>query len=548
MIAKPRRWLTSMRGVWVGVIALGAHSRVVRRRTRAIIGAVMLVTMGGAAVVAVILVRHADGLISRAADQSAQHSLDLLGTVGASMPDLRSGVLQRGLSPAKVTELEAAIGRGRQDRLLSSLSIWDAQGEVVYSLDGGRAERTTPSLHGGLAAALHGRTATVRAPSEPDLTSHHGMGALVAFEPLRDGRGRVYGVLGIDVPLRPILDQTGRERRDILLFVIGAGVILWLLGLPLTTRAALAIARSWAPGRRRLLSEFRGALRAGEIELVYQPQTDPRDQTIHGFEALVRWRRGGELLAPARFLPVVETSPLMTELTDRVIELAISQLAAWRDCGYTPRVSINLSATDLESDTLADRLQAALARHGIPSAQLTAEVTETAILADAEGAKQVLSAIRELGVQIAVDDFGTGHASISRLLQFPIDELKVDQSFVTPTDERTRSYLTAIVRFGQGLGLRVVAEGVEDQRTLTYLRTLGCDVVQGYLIGRPLPAGQIYDWLGRHPVASGDAHRSLPEGHSGEIPIVCPGSRILAGTPRSAAAAAKRSAASGTGW
>jgi EAL domain-containing protein (putative c-di-GMP-specific phosphodiesterase class I) len=495
----PRRWPSSARGFWFGVIALGAHSREMRRRTRAILGSAMIVTVATAAVVATILVRHADGLISRAADQSAQHSLDLLGTVGASMPDLRSGVLQRGLSPARTAELQAAIERGRQDGLLSALSIWNARGEIIYSADGHRAEQKTRSLRSGLAAALNGRSVTVRAPNERDLTTHEAVGTLVAFEPLRDGRGRVYGVLGIDVPLRPLLDQTVREHRDILLSVIGGAVMLWLFALPLTTRAALAVARSWAPGRRRLLSEFRGALDDGAIELVYQPQTDPGVQTVHGFEALVRWRRGGELLTPARFLPVVETSPLMTELTDRVIDLATGQLAAWRDSGYTPRVSINLSATDLESDTLADRLHAALDLRGIPGEQLTAEVTETAILHDADAAQRVLSAISELGVQIALDDFGTGHASISRLLQFPIDELKVDQSFVIPTDERARSYLTAIVRFGQGLGLRVVAEGVEDHQTLMYLRALGCDVVQGYLIAKPLPASQVHDWLSSNP-------------------------------------------------
>jgi EAL domain-containing protein (putative c-di-GMP-specific phosphodiesterase class I) len=110
----------------------------------------------------------------------------------------------------------------------------------------------------------------------------------------------------------------------------------------------------------------------------------------------------------------------------------------------------------------------------------------------------VLCAISDLGVEVAVDDFGTGHASISRLHQFPIREVKVDRSFVTPTDQRTRTYLTAIVRFGQSLGLRVVAEGIEDRPTIEYLRELGCDLVQGYEIARPLPAGEVHDWLTRN--------------------------------------------------
>jgi EAL domain-containing protein (putative c-di-GMP-specific phosphodiesterase class I) len=491
------------------MIAMREPSREMRRCTRAVIGSVIVATVAVASVVAVILVHHADGLISHAADQRAQHSLDLLATVGADMPDLRPAVLQRGLSPARQAELQSAIRRGQQDGLLSALSIWNARGELIYPADGRRKEQATRSLVSDLARALRGRTITVTAPAERDLTSPKATGALVAFEPLRDGRGHVYGVLRIDLPLQPILDQTARERRDILIFVIGGAAILWLITLPFTTRAALGIARSWDPGRRRLLSDFRRALDDRAIELVYQPQIDPIDRTVHGFEALVRWRRRGELLSPDRFLAVIESSVLMTDLTDRVIDLATTQLAAWRQSGHTLRVSINLSATDLEDDTLAERLHAALTRHAIPSEQLTVEVTETAILHDIRGAQRVLSRISELGVQVAVDDFGTGHASIRRLHQFPIDEVKIDQTFVIPNDDRTRSYLTAIVRFGQSLGLRVVAEGVEDQQSLTHLGALGCDVVQGYYIAKPLSARQIHDWLS-------DSARSQPRVMAGE--------------------------------
>jgi EAL domain-containing protein (putative c-di-GMP-specific phosphodiesterase class I) len=489
------RWLRSSSRLWSAAFAMRDQPREVRRRAQAMIASVIVGMVAVGAVVATILVSHANALISWSADQSAQHSLDLLGTVGANMPNLNPSVLRHGLSPASTNELRAAVLRGQQDGLLSSLTIWDARRTIIYSSDGALDKSASPRLASSLAKAYGGQSVTAEAPLERDLASHQPTGTLVAFEPLRDRYGHIYGAMAIDLPLQPIVDQTAQERSAILIFVIAGAVILWLIALPFITRAALAIALSWAPGRRRQLNDFARALNHNAIELVYQPQIDPSTGTLHGFEALVRWRRGGKLQTPDKFLPLIETSKLMTDLTDRVIDLATTQLAAWRNAGHTPRVSINLSATDLDDDTLATRIDAALSRHAIPSDQLTVEVTETAILRDAGCAQRVLGMIRDLGVQISVDDFGTGHASISRLHRFPIDEVKIDRSFVTPTDERTRSYLAAIVNFGQSLGLRVVAEGIEDRATLAYVAELDCDVAQGYQIARPAPAGQVSDWL-----------------------------------------------------
>ena len=485
-----------MVGRWLGATSMRHEAREIRLRARAVIGAVLVTTVGLAGILAVILVGGANSLISRAAEQRAQGSLGLLVAIGGDMPPLTAALVDHGLSPTTRTELNEMVQRGQGQKLLSSMSLWDANGDVVYSLDGGGGRwLQSPSIRRQVATVLHGHAVTGRNPSELDLTSQRRTGTLEAFAPLRDGRGHVFAALEIDLPLKPIVAQTAQQRRDILIFVIAASSILWLLLLPFATRTAVATARARIPGRRRLLGDFQRALDHGAVELLYQPQIRTKDGSVHGFEALVRWRRDGRLRTPDTFLPVVEGSALMKDLSDRVIELATAQLAAWRREGYTPRVSINLSAKDLDDGTVASRINAALSRHEIPSDQLTVEVTETAILGDVECARHVLSEISELGVQIAVDDFGTGHASISRLHQFPIDEVKVDRSFVTPTDARTRSYLRAIVGFGQNLGLRVVAEGVEDGRTLAFLGDMGCDIAQGYHIGRPLPAGQIQDWL-----------------------------------------------------
>jgi EAL domain-containing protein (putative c-di-GMP-specific phosphodiesterase class I) len=219
----------------------------------------------------------------------------------------------------------------------------------------------------------------------------------------------------------------------------------------------------------------------------------------------VRWRRGEELVAPDAFLPVIECSALMTKLSDRVVELAVEQLAIWQAAGHVLRVSVNLSARDLDDEALAERISAALARHGVAPGQLTLEVTETTISPDVVRAKRVMDAVQALGVEISVDDFGTGHASISRLYRLSITEVKIDRSFVARTDERTRRYLTAMVRFAQSLGLRVVAEGVEDEPTLAYLRELRCELAQGYHIAKPMPAQQVLGWLARNTPAPASA-------------------------------------------
>lgn len=500
--------------VWLGAISLRGEPRDVRLRARAVVGSAILGTFGLAAILAVILVTGANGLIRGGAEQRAQNGLAMLTTVGSNMPDLTPRALVRALSPRSQRELDAAVHRGQREHVLSSMTIWNARGEALYSLDGAGAPWLSSSrVRNQLASVLRGHEVTFASPTELDLSSHRRTGTLQAFEPLRDGHGRVFGVLEVDLPLQPILDQTGHERGVILGFVIAGLGVLWLLFLPVTTRATMSIARSWTPGRRRLLSDFRRGLNRDEIELLYQPQIRSNDGSVRGFEALVRWRRDGKLHTPDTFLPVVEGTALMTDLSDRVIELATAQLAAWRRGGHRPRMSINLSAQDLEDDTLAERIKAALTRHQLPSDQLTIEVTETAILNDTECAQHLLTEISALGVQIAVDDFGTGHSSISRLHQFPIDEVKIDRSFVTPTDAQTRTYLKAIIRFTQALGLRVVAEGIEEEETLTFLRDLACDIAQGYHIGRPLPAGQIQDWLSHNTPLNATTPNPTPTRH-----------------------------------
>jgi EAL domain-containing protein (putative c-di-GMP-specific phosphodiesterase class I) len=469
-----------------------------RHRTRVLVAAATLGLLALVLLIALVISRGAHGYAMTAAEQRARLGSDLLDVVGRDMPDLTAAAVSRGLSTAEDTQLDRAIGRGRREGLLSDLTVWDPSGRVVYSGDSLRHPGTRPPLETDVTAATHGADVVVAHPRELDLSTGRHTGVLDSFQPLRDDHGRLYGAVETTLPLRPILQDATHNTRRLLTILFASAALLWLALLPILVRAARGLAAQWAPKRRRTLRAFKRALANDEIELVYQPQVDPRTGAVHALEALVRWRRGGRLEAPGTFLPTIETSPLMPELTDRVIELALAQLSALLDAGHRMRMSVNLSAANLGDLSLPSRIAAALARHGVPGASLTVEVTETAVLEDPALAQRVVNAIADLAVEVAVDDFGTGHASISRLHQLPVREVKIDRSFVSSTDDRSRSYVAAIVRFVSDLGLRVVAEGVEDLETMRFLEALECDLVQGYHVSRPLEPDGLAIWLGEH--------------------------------------------------
>jgi EAL domain-containing protein (putative c-di-GMP-specific phosphodiesterase class I) len=468
-------------------------------RTRTFLGAsavVMLVLIG---VTALLVGGGMAGVTRTQSARQAAQAVDLLGTVGAEFPNLTPFVLAHGLSPADAHKLDVVSTRVQRDGLLANIEIWDRSGRIVYSTVQA-VEGTRPPKQPELVAALAGRSVTQTHQHELDTSSGKRTGVLDALEPLTSDRGVVYGALEVDLPLTSVeATAAGAQRRGVL-FVIGGGVLLCLLMAPLGVRLARSQATDWVPGRRETLRAVREALDHGTIELVYQPQIEPDSRRVDGVEALVRWRRNGQLVGPDRFMAAVETSVLMARLTDRVLDLALGQLAAWQSANVVIRVSVNLSSTDLADTGLPERIAAKIDLYGITGQGLTIEVTETAILKDIEHAGEVLSAIDQMGIDIALDDFGTGHASIARLHGLPVfSELKIDRSFVSDTHERSRTYLKAMVAFGRSLGLRVVAEGVEDEETLLNLADLECDLAQGYFISWPLEPAAMTHWLLTHP-------------------------------------------------
>jgi diguanylate cyclase (GGDEF)-like protein/PAS domain S-box-containing protein len=254
-----------------------------------------------------------------------------------------------------------------------------------------------------------------------------------------------------------------------------------------------------------LEAELRVALEKNQFELFYQPQVLLSDRSVIGAEALIRWRhpvRG--LVPPAQFIPVLNNSPLSDAVANWVLATACQQSRQWQVAGTPIRIGVNLSPSQLQSGDLQDTVAALLDESGLAPELLELEVTEGILIEDAEKAQKTFREIRARGVKIAFDDFGTGYGSLSYLKAFPLDTLKIDQTFVRQllNDSGDAAIVRATIDLGQSLGLSIIAEGVEDFETANCLRGMGCDEGQGYQFGRPLPAVEFEQlFLARRHVA-----------------------------------------------
>jgi diguanylate cyclase len=249
--------------------------------------------------------------------------------------------------------------------------------------------------------------------------------------------------------------------------------------------------------RLRTMEELRTALQDDELLIHLQPQVDLAGGGVAGVEALVRWQhpvRG--LLHPCDLLPAAEQAGLMRPLTDTVLELALGAATRWWSSDPVP-VSVNLAAANVTDLDLPGKVLDALRRHGLPAAALTLELVEDTLMADPERGRQVLAELRGIGVRTSIDDYGTGYSSLAYLRHLPADELKLDRSLTgdAGSDVRAGAIVEHTAALAHALGLRLVAEGVEDDATGEALRRLGCDVAQGYAIARPMPVADFLVWL-----------------------------------------------------
>lgn len=266
-------------------------------------------------------------------------------------------------------------------------------------------------------------------------------------------------------------------------------------------------------GRLRTLQELRIALAGDQLVLHYQPKIDTITGEVEGVEALVRWNHPNRgLLYPDSFLLLTEEAGLMSELTNQVLAMALDQAAIWHSRENPLTVAVNLSASALIDAELPERIQAMIEARSLPASALMVEITEEFLMPDVGRAKDVLSRLHESGVRIAIDDFGTGYSSLSYLRDLPVNELKLDRSFIVPMSEdpRAAALVASTINLAHSLGLRVVAEGVESTLALDQLASYGCDQVQGFQILGPVPSAALEEWL-----AAPASMRAAPESHLG---------------------------------
>ncbi|MDA0184980.1 bifunctional diguanylate cyclase/phosphodiesterase [Solirubrobacter phytolaccae] len=247
-----------------------------------------------------------------------------------------------------------------------------------------------------------------------------------------------------------------------------------------------------------LIADLRRGIEDDELVLHYQPKANLATGRTAGVEALVRWdhsERG--FLYPDAFIALAENTGLIRELTLHVLDRALAQTRAWMDAGLDLHMAVNVSTRNLLDLTLPDQVEALLETHGVPADRLELEITETTIMADPPRAKAVLARLSQLGLSLAVDDFGTGYTSLGWLRDLPVTTLKIDKSFVMPlaTSDGDAKIVRSIVQLGSSLGLQVVAEGVEDQASWDILRDLGCDLAQGYHLSKPQPVERLEAFL-----------------------------------------------------
>ena len=255
---------------------------------------------------------------------------------------------------------------------------------------------------------------------------------------------------------------------------------------------------SRSPDELGLVVEMRQAIEHDEFELYYQPKLHLRTGLMTRAEVLIRWNhphRG--LLPPGAFVPVAERTGIIRNITDWVFDRALAQCREWHEAGAPVHLAVNVSAKSLLESTLPSKIQALLDKYDVDARFIKIEITESSIMADPNHAVTIMQDLQELGIRLSVDDFGTGYSSLTHLRQLPIDEIKVDKSFVMgmTTSDADAAIVRTVIDLGHNLGKQVCAEGVENQETWWRLGELGCDLAQGYFIGKPMPAGLFLNWL-----------------------------------------------------
>ena len=250
--------------------------------------------------------------------------------------------------------------------------------------------------------------------------------------------------------------------------------------------------------RLELISSLGHAIKTNQLELYYQPIIDVKNDSVNSFEALLRWNHPKfGMVGPSEFIPLIENSNLIHDVSQWVLYTALTQVEHWRDEGYNHKVSINLSAANLVDDQFMKSLQVHLDKIDVDEDCLTLEITEHSMMNNPEKAIELLKKMYDFGTKLMIDDYGTGYSSLSHLKKIPVDALKIDMSFIQEllSDEQNATIVSSTILMAHNLGIKVVAEGIEDEPTYMKLKELGCDYAQGYYLAKPMPSKEASKWF-----------------------------------------------------
>jgi diguanylate cyclase (GGDEF)-like protein len=377
-------------------------------------------------------------------------------------------------------------------------SLGHHAGDELLRLVAGRLRDAVPS-NGSLLVRLGGdEFAVLLLNAEQNIAERVAMDireALSAPFPLEDVTVQMNGSIGVAVAPEHGRDMSGLLRH--------ADIAMYRAKSHRSGHSVFFRTGEDHEGRDRLhmIDELRTAISQRALTMHYQPKVDATTFRVHGVEALVRWEHPTKgLLLPGSFLPLVEDAGLMHDMTVAVLEQSLDQVKVWSDGGWRLPVAVNLSPSSLVDIELPHRVEQMLIARGLDSALLVLEITEDVIMSDRERARNILDELRRIGIQVAVDDFGTGYSSLAYLRELPIDELKLDRSFIATmgADERSLAIVKSAIDLAHSLGLRMVAEGVEDEHTARQLCDAGCDEAQGFYFSRALPVAEFETWFSQH--------------------------------------------------
>ena len=363
-----------------------------------------------------------------------------------------------------------------------------------------------------VASAIAGETSTVVGSGTQSPIAHAAGEQIDVAVPIYGRSGaKVTAVAEIVLPYAPVAQAISAQTKRIDYVLFGAALLFYAALWPRLLRASRAIRTQADPEKQALLRELENGIKRDELLLHYQPAIDLGEGRVVAVEALLRWqhpKRG--LLAPSEFLPSLTNDDLNGRLTLHVVGMALRDCGEWRDRGIDAAVNVNLTVSNVIDDALPEQIGKLLATCGIPPAALGLEVTEAAIVTDPEKAAVMLEALHRMGVRIAIDDYGTGYSSLAVLRDLPISELKIDRSFIVGLRKRPRdeAIVRSTIRLAHELEVKVIAEGVEDHKTVSELVALECDMAQGYYFSRPLPLPDLVAWFEAPVVAGGSAERA----------------------------------------